>query len=67
MALTPQFKIFSPSNEYMGSAKYQEDAANWASTLGPGATIRHGHAKKDIMYTIPESGDIDFMFTEPRA
>jgi len=49
MAASPKYKIFSSDDEYRGSAKYAEDAAAFAGSLGVGATIRLGHAKSDIV------------------
>lgn len=57
---TPAYKIHNPDGHLMGAAVYQEDAANWASTLGEGATIRYGGR---VLYTIPADGEgIDFNF-----
>ena len=51
MAGSPQFKVYSSANEYIGSIKYLEDAAAFVSMRGEGATVRNGHAKKNIIWT----------------
>lgn len=53
------YKIHNPDGGFMGSAVFQEDAAHWASSLGPGATVR---SRGKVLYTIPEDGEIDYLF-----
>lgn len=58
------YRIYNPAGCFMGTAVFQEDAANWASTLGEGATIRMG---RTTLYTIPVYGDgVDFVFHTTR-
>lgn len=40
MAGSPKFKIHNPEGEYVGSAKYGEDAAAFVSHLGDGAKVK---------------------------
>lgn len=57
------YKIHNPDGYFMGAAVFQEDAANWASTLGEGATVRRNGK---VLYTIPEYGEeVDFLFDTP--
>ena len=51
LGATPQYKVFSAENEYVASIKYPSDAAAFVSILGEGATVRNGHAKKDVLWT----------------
>lgn len=51
MAATPRFKIFTPGGEYVAACKYAEDAGALVSLRGPGATIRTGHGRRDIVWT----------------
>jgi len=51
MAGSPRFKIYSAANEYIASIKYLEDAAAFVSIQGEGATVRSGHAKRNILWT----------------
>lgn len=52
MAATPPWKVFSPSNEYLGSLTHAEDAAALVAIQGNGATIRFAsHAKRDTLWT----------------
>ncbi len=61
MAGTPTWKVYRENeymtwkvyreNEYMAACKYPEDAAVLVSAMGEGATIRHGHSKKDTVWT----------------
>ena len=51
MAASPPWKIYSAAQEYLGSTVYAEDAAAFVSIQGEGATIRRGHAKKDVVWT----------------
>ena len=48
---SPKYKIYTPDNEYIGCVKHPSDAAVLVSVQGDGATIRIGHAKRDIVYT----------------
>lgn len=43
MAAAPAYKVYSSTNEYLGSVKHLEDAAVLVSVQGEGATIRYGH------------------------
>lgn len=51
MAATPKYKIYTSENEYIGCCKYLEDAALFVCSLGAGATVRDGHAKRHIIWT----------------
>ena len=51
MAASPKYKVYTPRNEYVASCKYASDAAAILACYGEGATIRTGHAKRDIVYT----------------
>ena len=53
MASAPDLKVYTADNEYISSCKYAEDAMNMAQFRGVGATVRHGHAKKHTVYTVP--------------
>lgn len=44
MAGSPGFKIYTAEKEYVGSAKYAEDAVAFAALRGEGATVRWGHS-----------------------
>jgi len=57
MAGSPRFKVYSSANEYVASIKYLEDAAAFVAIQGPGATVRNGHAKKNIIWTEGVDGD----------
>lgn len=50
MAATPRYKIYNPENQYVSACKYPEESAMLAACLGAGATIRDGHAVKDIVW-----------------
>ena len=52
----PRFKLFNPSGEYIGCMKHLIDCAVWAHHAGPGATIRAGHRKADILWTEGSTG-----------
>ena len=56
MGATPQYKVFSAGNEYVASIKYPADAAAFVSIQGEGATVRNGHAKKNIIWTEGKDG-----------
>jgi hypothetical protein len=43
-------KIYSNKGDYLGCTVYAEDAAVLVASLGVGATIRNGHAKKHIVW-----------------
>ena len=49
MAATPQYKIYSPSGEYVAACKHPSDAGAIVNLYGDGATIRLGH--KRIVWT----------------
>jgi hypothetical protein len=57
MAASPRFKVYTPSNNYVGCVKHPEDAAVLVNAYGPGATIRDGHRKRDIVWTEGVDGD----------
>jgi hypothetical protein len=61
MAASPQFKVYSASNEYRAALKYAEDAAAFVAILGDGATIRHGHSAKEIVW---REGEEEFSASE---
>jgi hypothetical protein len=50
MAGSPPWKVYSSSGEYRAAVRYVEDAAVLVVALGAGATIRHGHNVKDIVW-----------------
>lgn len=50
MAGAPRFKVYSADGEYLAATKRPEEAAAVVAMLGVGATIRSGHAKKDIVW-----------------
>ena len=43
MASTPEWKVYTQSNEYVAACKYVEDAAAIIAAYGNGSTIRAGH------------------------
>lgn len=52
MSHHPQWKVFSPSGDYVGSLVHGEDAAALVAIQGEGATIRFaGHSKKHVVWT----------------
>jgi len=53
MAASPQYKIYKGS-EYLGSLKRPSDAAALLSALGPGSSVRLGHAKRDTLLAVTE-------------
>tara|TARA_R100000030_G_scaffold99091_1_gene89765 strand:+ start:915 stop:1160 length:246 start_codon:yes stop_codon:yes gene_type:complete len=53
MAASPQYKIYQGS-EYLGSLKRPSDAAALLSVLGPGSSVRLGHAKRDTLLAVTE-------------
>jgi hypothetical protein len=57
MAATPRYKVYNSEGEYVAACKYLEDAAAVCGMYPEGATIRDGHAVKDILYT--NRGDSD--------
>lgn len=57
MSASPAFKIYTKSGEYIAACKHAEDAAAIVALNGDGATIRYGHAKRDIVWTEGEAGD----------
>lgn len=65
MALTPRYKVYSADHDYLASTKSIECAAYIVANLGPGATIRNGHARADIIWTEGHDGyamdDINFV------
>ena len=62
MAGSPQYKVYSPSGEYVAACKEIEHAAAiigafYAYPEEPGATIRYGHSKKWTLFTQGIDGD----------
>ena len=58
MAGAPKFKVYAANGvEYLAATKYAEDAAVLVSALGPGATIRTGHARKDTVWMEGDDGN----------
>jgi len=53
MAASPQYKIYQGS-KYLGSLKRPSDAAVLLSALGPGSSVRLGHAKRDTLLAVTE-------------
>tara|TARA_R100001079_G_scaffold85380_1_gene48156 strand:- start:21 stop:293 length:273 start_codon:yes stop_codon:yes gene_type:complete len=53
MAASPQYKIYQGS-DYLGSLKRPSDAAALLSVLGPGSSVRLGHAKRDTLHAVTE-------------
>lgn len=51
MASAPQLKIFNPQGDYIGCVKHYEDAACLVAMYGPGAQVRHGHSKRNTLWT----------------
>lgn len=49
MAASPRFKVYSASGEYIGCAKYAEEAAALVALRGDGATVRLDH--KHVVWT----------------
>jgi hypothetical protein len=49
-SLSPPWKVFSLCGEYMASCRRPEDAAAIAARLGPGASVRHGHARNNTVW-----------------
>jgi hypothetical protein len=43
-------KIYSAQGDFLGSAVYAEDAAAMVAVQGAGATIRNGHAKRNVVW-----------------
>jgi hypothetical protein len=61
---TPRFKVYTEDGEYIAATKDPEDAAMVLAGRGRdgwGMTIRDGHRKKDIVYTLgidqPHAGE----------
>ncbi len=57
MAASPRFKVYDSSGDYRGCLKDPSEAAAVIAALGPGSTIRDGHANKDTVYTDGVDGD----------
>lgn len=51
MAASPGWKVYDAAGEYRAAFKYPEDASFLVAALGDGATCRHGHRVKDIVWT----------------
>lgn len=63
MAASPDYKVYSVDNEYIGCTKHPFHAAMLIAGMGEG-TIRYGHDKKNILWnegheTIPASESYD--------
>ena len=56
MAASPQYKIYQGS-DYLGSLKRPSDVAALLSVLGPGSSVRLGHAKRDTILAVTEITD----------
>lgn len=56
MAGAPEWKVYDASGNYQAACKEPEAAAALASFYGDDATIRAGHAKRDVVFTEGESG-----------
>lgn len=50
MARSPQLKVFR-NGEYVAACKHADEAAILVCVLGPGADVRLGHAKRDVLVT----------------
>jgi hypothetical protein len=50
MAASPQFKVYTGEQEYVAAFRYLEDAALFVAVRGTGATVRRGHALKDVLW-----------------
>ncbi len=57
MAGSPDFKVYSVANVYVGCVKDAETAAHLVSFYGKGATVRFGHAKKHTLWTEGVDGE----------
>jgi len=53
MAASPKYKIFQ-NGQYLGSLKRPSDAAVLISVLGPGSSVRLGHAKRDTLLVVTD-------------
>ena len=53
MAASPKYKIYHGS-EYIGALKRPSDAAILLSVLGPGSSVRLGHAKRDTLLAVTD-------------
>lgn len=53
MPSSPQYKIYQGS-KYLGSLKRPSDAAVLLSVLGPGSSVRLGHAKRYTLFAVTE-------------
>lgn len=51
MAASPQFKIYDQQGTYQAACHEVEAAAVLVTFYQEGSTIRHGHSKKDIVWT----------------
>ena len=57
MGATPPWKVYRANGDYLAATISPEYAAMLLSALGDdGATIRHGHTRKDIAWTEGEDG-----------
>lgn len=50
MAQAPQFKVYTPQNEYIAACKLASDAAALAALYGDGATVRNGHSARNVVW-----------------
>ena len=51
MAAAPKYKVYTDEGEYIGAFKHAADAAMLAGFRGDGATVRNGHAVRNIVWT----------------
>lgn len=51
MGASPKWKVYREDNEYVASCHYPQDAAALVGNWGPGATIRLGHTKRNVVWT----------------
>lgn len=51
MAKSPEFKLYNDGGEYVGSCRDTHYAAQFVAAMGPGASVRWGHAKARTLWT----------------
>lgn len=64
MAGSPRWKVYSASDEYIGSCKYLEDAAALCGMRDNRATIRDGHRR--IVFTQGIDGNAGDSYDDTR-
>lgn len=57
MAGAPRWKVYDAAGNYQAALKEPEAAAAVVAFYGKNATIRLGHAKRDIVWTEGASGE----------